>query len=139
MRFSCFDACYLVEQYEALRREATATGAGIGRGHGLVLFLTRGMTVWLEALTALEPPRAPVVQVFEPSVPERGAALTAALRVDLTTVLAGMVLACSEEEVGDDPTEQGHLGSPAALGVPLRAPIIAPASTRSPREHGAPV
>jgi len=37
------DCRYGLEQYEALRREATESGPGGPRGHGLALFLTRGM------------------------------------------------------------------------------------------------
>ena len=40
-------------EYEDLRQEALR--AGSHRGHGLALFLSRGMTAWLEALTALRP------------------------------------------------------------------------------------
>jgi hypothetical protein len=40
-------------EYEDLRREALH--AGSRRGHGLALFLSRGMKAWLEALTALWP------------------------------------------------------------------------------------
>ena len=49
-----------LDQYEALRREVTESGPGRRRGHGLALFLTRGMPGWLAALTALAPtPRLP--------------------------------------------------------------------------------
>ncbi len=39
-------------EYENLRREALQVNSH--RGHGLALFLSRGMMAWLEALTALE-------------------------------------------------------------------------------------
>jgi len=45
----------MLDQYETLRREATETTPGGPRGHGLALFLTRGMPGWLAALTALAP------------------------------------------------------------------------------------
>ena len=59
------------QEYENLRREALQ--ASSRRGHGLALFLSRGMMAWLEALTAV-------------------------LRPDLTTLLANMVLSCMRGE-----------------------------------------
>lgn len=59
------------QEYENLRQEALQ--AGSRRGHGLALFLSRGMMAWLEALTAV-------------------------LRPDLTTLLANMVLSCMRGE-----------------------------------------
>lgn len=86
------DVQSVVEHYEALRREALAVAPFGPRGQGLALFLTRGMSAWLAALTALTPsprrpddaPAAPRPQFLPP------------LRADLTTVLAGMVLACAQ-------------------------------------------
>jgi hypothetical protein len=48
----------VLEQYEALRREAIETTPGGPRGHGLALVLTRGLPGWLAALTALTPATA---------------------------------------------------------------------------------
>jgi hypothetical protein len=89
------DGEYLLEQYETLRVEALTAAV---RGHGLSLFLTRGFVGWLNALTALGP--APRTRV---RASEAGAArpqLAPAGRVELTTVLAGMVLACVEATEG---------------------------------------
>lgn len=85
--------------YEALRREATtATPAG-PQGHGLALFLTRGLPGWLAALTALGPSSGPPRAVRE--LPREGAPrLLPSARPALTTVLAGMVLACTRETEG---------------------------------------
>jgi hypothetical protein len=58
----------VLEQYEALRREATETPLGGSRGHGLALCLTRGLPGWLAALTALTALRRP------PPAAGRGAA-----------------------------------------------------------------
>jgi len=95
----------LMEQYEALRREATAVARDSARGHGLALFLARGMRTWLETLVALAPPSAGSRPPrFDPS--ERGGiALEPSLRVNLTTVMAGMVLACvdTQEVSGEFP------------------------------------
>jgi hypothetical protein len=82
-------------QYEALRREATAAAPDAPRGHGLALFLARGLPAWLAALSALTPagpsPRGPDPAPGEPRAP-----LGPAVRQELTTVLAGMVLACTQ-------------------------------------------
>ncbi len=85
----------VVEQYEALRREALEVAPFGPRGQGLALFLARGMPAWLAALTALAPARpAPRRDdgLAEPPPP-----LLPAARAELTTVLAGMVLACTRE------------------------------------------
>ena len=97
------DPQYPIEQYEVLRREATASGRGIARrGHGLALLLARGMRAWLDALTALVPRPLSGARPLEPSRRDR-VALEPTLRADLTTVLAAMVLACTaREEVGGE-------------------------------------
>jgi hypothetical protein len=83
------DAAYLFDQYECLRKEAL--GSTGRRGHGLALFLSRGMKAWLNALAA-----------FVPIVREDKAFgdkldLPPAVRPDLTLVLADMVFVCSQE------------------------------------------
>lgn len=92
------DAAYVLEQYEAVRREALAVAPWAPRGHGLALVIARGLPAWLRALTALAPSRP------TRAVDERGAApasrLQPAARVELTTVLAGMVLACARPQEG---------------------------------------
>jgi hypothetical protein len=86
------DAQYVLAQYEALRREAIELAPFGPRGQGLALFLTRGMPAWLTALTALAPsPR------HRDDVPgDARPPFLPTLRTDLTTVLAGMVLACTQ-------------------------------------------
>jgi len=80
--------------YEVLRREATELPPGGPRGHGLALFLTRGLPGWLAALTALRPvPRRPPTPAE--ASPDPGPALKPSARTELTAVLAGMVLACT--------------------------------------------
>jgi hypothetical protein len=102
MKATACDAQHLVEEYEALRRGATARAAGTSVGHGLALFLARGMYSWLDALTALTPasdrerPRLPVSR--------DSVSITCPAWTDLTTVLATMVLACTEgAEVNREP------------------------------------
>lgn len=90
------DRDYMLEQYEALRLQALE-GNGTGTcGHGLALFLSRGMTAWTSALSALaRPPRLPRCEMEDPIVAL--AELPMMTRSDLTLLLAGMILACHEE------------------------------------------
>jgi hypothetical protein len=84
-----------LDQYEALRREATAAAPDGPRGQGLALFLARGMSHWLAALTALAPAGRPAL---DGAPPARGPTSLPAGRAELTAVLAGMVLACAQDE-----------------------------------------
>jgi hypothetical protein len=79
------------QEYEHLRREALQAGSRCG--HGLALFLSRGMMAWLEALTALRP--RPVSEDPSPGSVD----LPSVLRPDLTTLLANMVLSCMGKEM----------------------------------------
>ncbi len=72
------------------------------RGHGLALFLSRGMMAWLEALAALRP-RAPLPH----RALEHSADLPPVLQPDLTTLLADMVLSCIGKE-GHEYALEGH-------------------------------
>jgi len=76
------------QEYENLRSEALQ--ADSRRGHGLALSLSRGMMSWLEALTALRP--------VPPSAAYESVHLPSAVRPDLTTLLANMVLSCIRRE-----------------------------------------
>jgi hypothetical protein len=78
------------QEYENLRQEALQTSSR--RGHGLALFLSRGMMAWLKALTALR--SRPIPQ----SAPQESVDLPSVLRPDLTTLLADMVLSCMTGE-----------------------------------------
>ena len=93
MTRAAYPAHEALDQYEALRGAALAPTAGGSRGHGLALFVTRGMAAWLTALTALVPRR--VVPVIADAPRERQAVIMSTTRTELTTVLAGMVLACA--------------------------------------------
>ena len=93
------DSPYVLEQYEALRREATELGPDRRRGHGLALFLTCGMPGWLAALTALAPAPRQSCGLTELR-PEGRPTVLPSSRAALTTVLAGMVLACTRETEG---------------------------------------
>lgn len=81
------------QEYECLRREAVEQGAR--RGHGLALFLSRGMVAWLAALTALKP--QPVAQ----NLIEQSANLPSIARSELTPLLASMVLSCMGKETNE--------------------------------------
>ena len=84
------DAEYLLEQYELLRREALEVSPHAQRGHGLLLFLTRGMAAWIEAVSCLSGRRAAPAEVTTSALPF-------SLRPEITTVLANMVLVCMQE------------------------------------------
>lgn len=88
--FDCLRAIDWEQAYENLRREALGAGP---RGHGLALFLSRGMMAWLRALTALEPRPIPVVGSERETVE-----LPEPVNADWTLVFAGMVLSCLERE-----------------------------------------
>jgi hypothetical protein len=94
------DPCYLLEQYEALRREALERVWSGERGHGLALFLARGMSAWLSALRALVPPPVSRGQLpgAEESLREYAPMRQPSVRAELATLLAGMLLAVSEGE-----------------------------------------
>ena len=51
------DSAYVLDQYEAMRREAVGCDAYGPRGHGLALFLSRGMPAWLAALSVFDGPQ----------------------------------------------------------------------------------
>lgn len=80
-------------EYENLRRDAL--GGNSRRGHGLALFVSRGMMAWLEALTALG--ARPIRQ----NTPSESVDFTPVLRPDLTTLLANMVLSCLGRKEAD--------------------------------------
>lgn len=95
MKVAVGDPHYPIAEYEVLRREATASGRGIGRrGHGLALLLARGMRAWFDALTAWAP-RPPFGERPLEAARRDRVALEPTLRADLTTMLAAMVLACT--------------------------------------------
>ena len=93
------EANQVLEQYEALRREALRTDAAVDRGLGLSLLLTRGMSAWLAAVAALLPRPTRPARSADPPPFERMPVVVPSVRSDLTTLLADMVLACSFEVV----------------------------------------
>jgi hypothetical protein len=78
-----------------LRREAVE-GDWEERGHGLALFLARGMTAWVAAVEALAPAAPKRQCAADDSSQSHRPTISFSFRAELTTVLAGMVLACSE-------------------------------------------
>jgi len=91
------DPRYALDQYETLRREVTEPAPGGPRGHGLTLFLTRGMSGWFAALTALAPASRLSRALTDPPSPEGRPTVLPSSRAELMTVLAGMALACTRE------------------------------------------
>lgn len=91
------DPTYAIEQYESLRREAIEASLDRSRGHGLALFLNRGMAEWLKALSVFS--RTPTT-CFDPSQALEGGGpprLEPSLRSPLTLVLTNMVITCCQE------------------------------------------
>ncbi len=88
---------YFQQQYEALRQEALSCRAGLERGHGLALFLAQGMAAWMAALSALRPRQVVTCSQVQSSTSPRCPELALGTRSDLRRILAGMVLACSQE------------------------------------------
>lgn len=97
MRSFSMDPTYLCDQYESLRKEAFEVSPAARGGHGLALFLSRGMKAWLGALAAFTPMASP--EVFKETVSHNKPYLPPAVRPDLTLVLADMVLACYQEAI----------------------------------------
>jgi len=83
--------------YEALRREALGMTADETAGHGVALFLLRGMTAWCAALSALGPSRLDSRLPMDHSS-DRVPVPPPTTRAALTTMLASMVLACLPAE-----------------------------------------
>ncbi len=92
------DPQYLVDQYEALRREVTGAVWTGEPGAGLALLLHRGMSAWLDGVTALAPPSGSPEREQEPPQHDRLPSPPRSVRTHFTTVLAGMVLACAQSE-----------------------------------------
>ena len=89
------DADYLQAQYERLRAEGLQVTTW-ERGHGLPLFVSRGMAAWMKALSTLAPrPDVPAEANHPPSAAVL-VEMPEAARSDLTAVLATMVLGCRE-------------------------------------------
>ena len=77
------DSEYVLEQYELLRR-------GVSQGHGLHLFVTKGMVAWIEAVSCLSGRQtAPAERTCFPP-PQFSS------QPEVTTVLANMVLGCMQ-------------------------------------------
>jgi hypothetical protein len=80
------------QQYERLRQQALADDCSSNQGHGLAVFLQRGMAAWLNALLALTPRSVPSVASFDAT-----AHTFASVQGEMTLVLAHMVLCCLKE------------------------------------------
>lgn len=99
MRAFALESTYIVDQYETLRREAMEADSGRGIGHGLALFLYRGMSAWISALSVLVRRSMPGATPQDDRLRRFKADLLPATRCDLTAVMADMVLACYTQEL----------------------------------------
>jgi hypothetical protein len=89
MKSSSVDTNYENEQYELLRKEAMNADLCARRGHGLALFMNRGMIAWCDALNTLGPQSVTNCVETSPLLE-----LLPIVKSDLTPILADMVLAC---------------------------------------------
>ncbi len=96
-KVTVLDPSYILDQYEALRREAIEAESARTIGHGLAVFLYRGMSAWISALKALGKPPMAVSAQNKETLPQVD--LPPAVRCDLTTVLANMVMTCYRQEI----------------------------------------
>ena len=91
------DPGYMADQYEALRKQALSANSASRRGHGLALFLARGMPGWLAALAVVAP------SAERPCGPSQSGGLLgkpnlpSSVQSDFTSVLTDMVLALHPE------------------------------------------
>jgi hypothetical protein len=92
------NAGYLREQYEILRREAMAADPFGPRGHGLALFMTRGLPAWLAAVQRLSS-RADGPAELSPRAQTDRLPWRADDRANLTRILASLVVTCAQPEV----------------------------------------
>jgi len=93
------DTAYLQAQYEAVRRMAAARRPHAEPPPGCLLLMSRGLPAWLEVVQRVAPRRGNTTPIAVPGVHGPTDAATLAVRSDLTQLLAGLVLACAQEEV----------------------------------------
>jgi len=91
------DPGYMADQYEALRKQALEANTASHRGHGLALFLARGMPGWLAALAVLAPSAECPCNPNENRLLDCRMNLPSPIQSDFTSVLADMVLALHPE------------------------------------------
>ena len=87
----------MADQYEALRKQALEANSASHRGHGLALFLVRGMPGWLAALAMLAPSAEGPCDPIEGRSLGCRMNLPPSIQSDFTSVLADMVLALHPE------------------------------------------
>jgi hypothetical protein len=78
----------LLASYEQLRQDALSLPTGRAPTPGLVLFLRKGMTAWMQAWSPCRQPAIPDT-VARPSAPPLG---SFEVRVQIATILVGMIL-----------------------------------------------
>lgn len=88
------DPYYGLEEYEFIRQEAMETHLHGQRGHGLALFVTRGMVDWFNALKIL---MKSAFSVEHAMTSNSQVLLPSFVRSDLTLVLTNMIIACTQE------------------------------------------
>jgi hypothetical protein len=88
----------LVGHYEQLRRDVRSASDRGREGLGLALFLRRGMTAWMQAW----PPCPGAVTSQAQGQPATAAPVPPHVRIELATLLAGIILVLQQEEAHHD-------------------------------------
>jgi len=86
----------LAVRYEQLRHDAIGRPTYDGEGLGLALFLRRGMTAWMQAW-----PECAGHAEHHPTRTQSGSSetITADMRAQITTLLAGIILSLQQEAI----------------------------------------
>lgn len=82
-----------------MRRLAAARPPHAEPAPGCVLLMSRGLPAWIELVQRVAPRRGETTPVAVPGIHGPTDAATVAVRSDLTQLLAGLILACAQEEV----------------------------------------
>jgi len=84
----------MIADYEQLRSDVLDQGRGSVPTPGLTLFLRQGMTAWMRAwaVCSRENPS-------EPGAPLATDILSLSVRMEMTSILAAMILSIQQEEI----------------------------------------
>ena len=89
------DGHALAVRYEALRKDVVEAGGRRHTGHGLALFVRKGMAAWMNSFGEDEPVRGAACRVAS----SPGTGMPEGIEKSLINILAGMALATALEGV----------------------------------------